>query len=116
MQQQDPPTSGELDRARALVAVCRWQFATSVERWPHEYSLRRWLPCERLAEFDWLEDLIATYGYAGWFWGQRWAYLALGDGRKYWTSREVFGEGAVLNRAVIAPESHPQLPGLQDER
>jgi hypothetical protein len=103
------PTADELARARALIAVCRWTFATTVPEHPHEYALRRWLPREHQATFDWLEALIEDHGWPGRFWNQRWVYLAVDD-RKYWCSDELFGTGRILNRALIAkPEPARQL-------
>ena len=32
------------DDARAYIARVRWQFAKTMPRWPHEYTVRQWRP------------------------------------------------------------------------
>jgi hypothetical protein len=102
------PAAAELYRARAFIAVCPFRYATTVPEAPHEYCLRRWLSTEQRVEFDWLAALVAEHGYTGHFWGQVWLYLEPGDGCKYWMSREVFGDGLVVNRARVSAE--PEQP------
>lgn len=119
MQQQDHPSplaGDDLAFAREFIAACRWQYAASVPEHPHEYSLRRWLSRERQPDFDRFAAMIDAHGEPGWFWRQRWVYLAV-DERKYWQSNELFGDGGlILNRARIdEPDEHPQL-GLEGMR
>ncbi len=105
------------DEARAFIAACRWQVASSVPQWPHEYSLRRWLEPELQGDFDAFAAVITRDGYPGRFWRQTWVYLDMPDGFKYWQSNEVYGDGLILNRALIVqPDERPQIPGLEDER
>ena len=104
------------DEARAFIAACRWQFASSVEAHPHWYSLRRWLTPERQADFDRFAALIERDGYPGRFWQQQWTYLDV-DEHKYWISTELFGDGLIVHRALLEhPDVRPQIPGLEDER
>ena len=98
MQSCAEPTSEELNRARGLIATCRWTYATTVPEHPHEYALCAWLCREGQAEFNWFAALIAQHGYSGRFWNRTWVYLDV-DGRKYWVSAEVFGDGLIVNRA-----------------
>ena len=59
------PTVGEIDRAGAFIAICRWTYAKTVPQHPHEYSLRSWLTSEQQEVFDWFVALIAQHGYPG---------------------------------------------------
>ena len=103
------PAAGELDRARAFIAICRWTYASSVPEAPHEYCLRAWLSREQQVEFDWFVAVIAQHGYAGRFWRQDWTYLDVDD-RKYWESRTIDGSGgAIINRARLGLSG----PGLK---
>ncbi len=97
------PTDAELDRARAFIAACRWTYAKTVPEHPHEYCLRAWLEPEQQIEFDWLAGLIAQHGYPGRFWNATWTYLDV-DEHKIWQSRELFGDGPIVNRARLEPE------------
>jgi hypothetical protein len=73
------PTTDELDRARDLIATCRWTYAKTVPQHPHDYALRAWLSAEGQAEFDWFAALIARHGYSGRFWKQAWVHLRVDD-------------------------------------
>jgi len=59
VQPRAQPTADELDRARGLIATCRWTYARTVPEHPHEYALRAWLRPEDQAVFDWFAALIA---------------------------------------------------------
>lgn len=100
------PTDAELDRARALMAACRWTYAKTVPEHPHEYCLRAWLEPKEQIEFDWLAGLIAQHGYPGRFWSATWTYLDV-DEHKIWQSRELFGDGPIVNRAPRSPRPPP---------
>jgi len=98
------PDLDDLTFSREFVASLRWQTATTVPQFPHAYSLKRWLPPDRRAEFDRFADLIARHGEPGLHvsTGDRvWVYLVLGEFR-YWISNELFGDGAglIVNRAL----------------
>jgi hypothetical protein len=92
--------TNDLDRARAFIAKARWVFAKSVPQHPHEYSLRRWLEPALQADFDAFAALIAERGYRGPYWGATWTYLDV-DAHKYWISRELHGDGLIVNRARL---------------
>ena len=100
----DRPSVAELDRARALIAVCRWTYAKTVPEAPHEYCLRSSLSPAVQAELDWFVALIAELGYPGRFWGRGWVYLDVDD-RRYWESRTIDRKGLIINRA----RSHEDL-------
>ena len=107
MQSRAQPNPEELDRARGLIATCRWTHAKTVPEHPHEYALRAWLSPEGQAEFDWFAALIAQHGYSGRFWNQSWVYLDVDD-RKYWVSSELFGDGLIVNRAWLGAREAPR--------
>ena len=94
------------DDARTYIAEVRWQFAKTMPRWPHEYTVREWRPdLEReFLEFvvlihrdgvvkPWPRD-AATPRY-------RLTYLEL-DGWEYWSMGAPVPETTVINRALLA--------------
>jgi hypothetical protein len=77
-----------MDAARAYIGNVRWQFATTMPEWPHEYTVKAWRP-ELSAEFEAFSRLIAQQGFV-----EPWPpaparaiyhnrYLVIGD-HKYW--------------------------------
>lgn len=56
------PSGEQLARAKRYIkkADARWKFAATMPQWPHEYILREW---GNAREFDFVERLIAKYGY-----------------------------------------------------
>jgi len=41
-----------IDDARRYIARVRWQFATSMAQWPHEYTVLKWRPEFETEFFD----------------------------------------------------------------
>ena len=92
------------DDARAYVVEVRWQFAKTMPRWPHEYTVREWRPdLER--EFCEFVVLIRRDGVV-----KPWprdvprpryhlTYLEL-DGWEYWSMGAPVPETTVINRAL----------------
>lgn len=101
--------------ARAYIANVRWQFATTMPKWPHEYTVRRWR--EDLAEdFVAFVELIRREGEI-----KPWprdaakpryhhTYLEI-DGWDYWTMGEPVAESTLINRARVERE-----PGSRSDR
>lgn len=108
MHSRDQPTPEEFDRARGLIATCRWTYAKTVPEHPHEYALRAWLSPAGKAEFDWFAGHIAEHGYSGRFWNRSWVYLDVDD-RKNWVSSELFGDGLIVNRARLGARVAPRM-------
>jgi hypothetical protein len=88
-----------LDEARAYVEKVHWQFAKTMPRWPHEYTVRRWRP-DLADEWDAFADLIQREGTRK-PWPPdspnpkyRHAYLEI-DGYQYWVMPPV------INRADV---------------
>jgi hypothetical protein len=94
-----------LDDARRYIAAVRWQFAHTMPRWPHEYTVRRWR--EDLHEsFAAFVELIRREG-ADKPWPKdaavprhRNTYLEI-DGWQYWTMGAPVEETTVINRARV---------------
>ncbi len=100
--------------ARRYIARVRWQFATTMPQWPHEYTVRRWRP-ELEPEFVAFAELIRREGVV-----KPWprdasrpryhhSYLEL-EGWEYWTMGEPLAEAEVINRARVDQPSPPAPP------
>lgn len=98
-----------LDDARAYIAEVRWQFASTMPQWPHEYTVKSWRP-ELASEFEAFCRLITEQGFV-----EPWPpppdraiyhnhYLVIGE-HKYWAMGD-HGDldppeaMTVINRAV----------------
>ncbi len=95
------------DDARSYIAAVRWQFAKTMPKWPHEYTVRKWRP-ELEPQFVGFVELIRGEGVVK-PWPRdaakpryRLTYLEL-DGREYWTMGAPIPETTVINRAVPTP-------------
>jgi hypothetical protein len=91
------------DDARSYIAKVRWQFATTMAQWPHEYTVLKWQP-ELEGEFFILVGLIRNEGIIK-PWPRDAAtpryhhhYLEL-DGWQYWTMDDVLADTTLINRA-----------------
>ena len=93
------------DDARDYVAKVRWQFATTMPQWPHEYTVVRWRP-EFAEQFFNLVARIRTDGIV-----KPWPpdaatpryhhhYLEL-DGWEYWTMDDILADTKLINRARL---------------
>jgi len=89
--------------ARDYIASVRWQFASTMPQWPHEYTVRHWR-LDLDAEFAGFVDLIHREGTV-----KPWptirpryhhTYLDLGAW-EYWTMGEPVLETTVINRALL---------------
>ena len=94
-----------VDDAVTYIDAVRWQFAKTMPRWPHEYTVREWRP-ELDADFERFASLIRTAGVV-----KPWprtsptpryhhTYLTIGD-FEYWTMGAPLGETTVINRAAL---------------
>lgn len=91
--------------ARTFIAGVRWQFATTMPQWPHEYTVRGWRPDVEHEFFD-VVALIRRDGIVK-SWPRDAAsprynhtYLEL-DGWEYWTMGEPIADTVVINRARL---------------
>jgi hypothetical protein len=111
-----------VDDARAYIAKVRWQFARTMPRWPHEYTVLQWRQ-DLEPEFRAFVGLIRTEGVI-----KPWprdssnpryhhSYLELGEW-EYWTMGEPVEETALINRALLPGVSLgvDVLPARQEER
>ena len=99
------------------IATVRWQFATTMPLWPHEYTVKAWRP-DLADEFEAFCRLIATEGFV-----EPWPpppeqpiyhnrYLVVGR-HKYWGmgdrgDKDPPEDMTVINRAV-QPQQDPQI-------
>ena len=95
----------ELTDAARYIAAVRWQFASTMPQWPHEYTLRRWRS-DLDREFVAMVHLIREKGVA-----KPWpkdaavpryhhTYLEV-DGWQYWTMGEPAEETILINRCRV---------------
>jgi len=93
------------DDARTYIAKVRWQFASTMPQWPHEYTVLNWRP-ELEPEFFALVSLIRSDGVVKpWPPDSAWPryhhhYLEL-NGWEYWTMDEVLADTTLINRARL---------------
>ncbi len=94
-----------IDDARSYISTVRWQFATTMPQWPHEYTVRSWNPAREL-RFEAFVTLIRAAGIV-----KPWprdapvpcyhhTYLDV-DGWDYWTMGDAVTETTVINRALL---------------
>lgn len=111
-----------VDDARAYIAMVRWQFATTMPQWPHEYTVLQWRQ-DLEPQFRAFVALIHSHGIV-----KPWPrdssspryhhkYLELGEW-EYWTMDERVDETALVNRALLAGVSLgvDVLPSGEEER
>jgi len=73
-----------------------WQFAKTMARIPHEYTVREWTDNEQ--EFMDVVQHIRDEGVPEQFWSKRYIYLYVGDW-KYWSMGFPLDETTIINRA-----------------
>jgi hypothetical protein len=94
-----------LDDARDYINLVKWQFAKTMPRWPHEYTVRQWRQDLERQFFEFVE-LIRRSGVV-----KPWpreastpryhhTYLEI-DGWEYWTMGEPIPDTVVINRARL---------------
>lgn len=91
------------DEAGRYIASVRWQFASTMPQWPHEYTVRAWRGDLR-EEFLAFVALVREQGEVK-PWPRdaaqpryRHTYLEV-DGWEYWTMGAPIAETTVINRA-----------------
>lgn len=92
-----------IHQARRYIAGVRWQVASTMAQWPHEYTVRAWRG-DLVQEFLAFVALIRQQGEVK-PWPRNAArpryhhtYLEI-DGWEYWTMRAPVAETTVINRA-----------------
>lgn len=90
--------SMDLDGARAFIAKARWQYAKSMPKFPHEYSIKQWG-----ADPSWDEE-FQTFLHYIWHCGEHrkeyfWkrTYLDI-DGYYYWSMGDPLLSCVTINR------------------
>ena len=107
------PVSFSIDDARLYIAQARWQFAKTMPRWPHDYTVRSWND-DLEVHFASFVELIRSEGTV-----KPWptntdnpryhhTYLLI-DGWDYWTMGASVDETEVINRAAVANEGRVML-------
>jgi hypothetical protein len=96
------------DDARAYIAGVRWQFAKTMPKWPHEYTVRKWRPDLERQFVDFVElsrraGVVEPWPRDAAVPRYRLAYLEL-DGWEYWTMGAPVSETTVINRARLEGE------------
>ena len=101
------PNGFTVDDAVEYIDKVRWQFAKTMPRWPHEYTVREWHP-ELDGAFERFASLIRQTGVVkAWPYGStnpryHHTYLTIGV-FEYWTMGEALSETTVINRAAVDP-------------
>jgi hypothetical protein len=78
----------------------RWQYAKTMPKFPHEYTVREWLPHDQ-NEFEEAAIFIRKQGKSEKFFSKTHIYYYI-DGWKYWTMGYPIPETTVINRAKIS--------------
>ena len=88
-----------IDTAKNYIASCRWQFAKTMPKNPHEYTLKAWNEiCSSKVEFEKFVTWIREEGYERPFYGKMYLSMDI-DGWTYWTMGEPLNETILINRA-----------------
>lgn len=82
---------------REFIASRRWQFAKTMARIPHEYTVAAWYPSKR-PEFDEAVMFIREHGYEQKFFSKTYLYYDV-DGLQYWTMGNSLEITKLINRA-----------------
>lgn len=94
-----------IDDARVYIATVRWQFAKTMPQWPHEYTVRDWLPDLEDGFFAFVtlirnEGIVKPWPRDAAVPRYHHTYLEL-DGWEYWSMGEPVPETTVINRARL---------------
>lgn len=106
------PPPDDLERWRALVKDHQWQFAKTMPKCPHWYTLRKQWKVE--GEFEWFVAFIRGFGVVETYAGMRHVYFYDGD-FKYWTMGAPLAVTILVNRAKSVPPE-PKQKSLFDEK
>jgi hypothetical protein len=77
----------------------KWTYAKTMPKFPHEYTVREWLP-DKQQEFEEAAQFIRDNGNPEPFFSKIHIYYYC-DGWKYWTMGAPIPETTVINRAKI---------------
>jgi len=97
--------SFRVDDARVYIGEVRWQFAKTMPRWPHEYTVRDWridlddIFCE-FVELIRAEGVVKPWPADSPTPRSHHTYLAI-DGWDYWTMGDLVEDTSVINRARL---------------
>jgi len=95
-----------IERFKDFISAHRWQFAHTMKRWPHWYTLRK--KARDDGEFVAAVEFIRSHGYDEMFFKQKMRYLDI-DGFKYWTMGFVINATILINRAKISAPEKPHV-------
>lgn len=87
----------DIERARKYINSVRWQYAKTMPKNPHEYTVRKWCPALDL-EFVWFVNEIRNHGIERRFFRQIYIYLRIDD-KEYWTMGAPVDVTIIINRA-----------------
>ena len=95
----------DVDEARSYIAAVRWQFASTMPQWPHEYTVRVWRPdlndtFETFASFIRSEGVVKPWPADSPTPRYHHRYLAI-DGWDYWIMDGTIEDTGVINRARL---------------
>jgi hypothetical protein len=96
----------DIGAAREYISSVRWQFAKTMPQWPHEYTVRSWVPdldatfCE-FAQLIWRIGTVKAWPADARTPRYHHSYLEI-DGWDYWTMSTDPTEITLVNRARIA--------------
>lgn len=81
------------------IASVRWQFAKTMPKNPHWYTVRTWNP-DKVEQFEALAQAIIDHGYDKKWWSMTYRYFDI-DGFTYWFMEDTAKEAVLINRAEI---------------
>ena len=103
--QGEPAEAFSLKEARTYIESVRWQFAKTMPKWPHEYTVREWRPdltdtFETFATFIRSEGIVKPWPADSATPRYHHRYLAI-DGWDYWIMDGTIEDTEVINRARL---------------
>jgi len=79
--------------------MVKWQFAKTMPKIPHEYTVKSWKPHLSIS-FEHFVEHIRKNGYKEKFMKKEYTYFDF-NGWKYWTMGDPIEETTIINRARI---------------
>lgn len=89
----------DIERAKNYIKSVRWQFAKTMPKNPHEYTVRGWHK-DKEHEFIWFVEAIREFGTPEKFFKATYIYFTI-DEHKYWTMGNLIDQTIIINRAKV---------------
>jgi len=87
----------DINEIKDYIASVRWQFAKTMPKHPHSYTLKKWNP-DKIDIFEKFVIFIRENGYEEKYLGQKYFYFDV-EGYQYWTMGAPLEKTILINRA-----------------